>query len=119
MKKAEDILTANLDLSAIIAVNDDMALGALQAVKVRGKLGIVIISCFNGVEEAVQEVYRGNMLAIVLTCCDEVGCHIALTGIDVVNNKDNKSPYTIDTGTIPLDTKLLQSVGKQLKAGVK
>ena len=116
MKKAEDILTANPDL---IAVNDDMALGALQAVKARGKLGKVIVSGFNGVEEAVQEVCRGNMLATVLTYCDEAGRDIVLMGIDVTNNKDNKSQYTIGTGTIPLDTKLLQSVGKQLKAGVK
>lgn len=119
LKKAEDILTAHPDVNAIIAVNDDMALGALQAVKARGKLGKVIVSGFNGVEEAVQEVYRGNMAGTVLTYCDEVGRYVVLTGIAVANNKDDRNQYTIDTGTIPLDTKLLQSVGKNLKAGVK
>ncbi len=119
LKKAEDILTAHPDLAAIIAVNDDMALGALQAVKARGKLGKIIVTGFNGVEEAVQEVYRGNMLATVLTFCDSVGKQLVRTGIDVAMDRDDKSKYTIDTGTIPLETKLLQAVGKSLKAGVK
>ena len=119
LKKAEDILTAHPDISAIIAVNDDMALGALQAVKARGKLGKIIVTGFNGVEEAVQEVYRGNMLATVLTFCDSVGKQLVRTGVDVAMDRDDKSKYTIDTGTIPLETKLLQAVGKSLKAGVK
>jgi ribose transport system substrate-binding protein len=119
LKKAEDILTAHPDLSAIIAVNDDMALGALQAVKARGKLGEIIVTGFNGVEEAMQEVYRGNMLATVLTYCDSVGKQLVRTGIDVAKGQDDKSKYTIDTGTIPLDTKLLKAIGGHLKAAVK
>ena len=119
LKKAEDILTAHPDISAIVAVNDDMALGALQAVKARGKLGKIIVTGFNGVEEAMQEVYRGNMLATVLTFCDSVGKQLVRTGVDVAMDKDDKSKYTIDTGTIPLDTRLLQAVGKNLKAGIK
>ena len=71
------------------------------------------------VEEAVQEVYRGNMLATVLTFCDSVGKQLVRTGVDVAMGQDDKSKYTIDTGTILLETKLLQAVGKSLKAGVK
>ena len=119
LKKAEDILTAHPDLSAIIAVNDDMALGALQAVKARGRLGRVIVTGFNGVEEAVQEGYRGHMLATGLTYCDSVGRQLVRTGIAVARDEDDRSKYTIDTGTIPLDTKLLRAVGKHLKAGLK
>lgn len=119
LKKAEDILTAHPDVDAIIAVNDDMALGALQAVKARGKLGKVLVSGFNGVEEAVQEVYRGNMVGTVLTYCDEVGRHVVLTALDVVNKRDDPDQYTVDTGTIPLDTKLLRAVGSHLKAVIK
>jgi ribose transport system substrate-binding protein len=115
LKKAEDILTAHPDVDAIVAVNDDMALGVLQAVKARGKLGEIIVTGFNGVDEAVQEVYRGNMLATVLTYCDSVGKQLVRTGIEVARDADDKDQYTIDTGTIPLDTKLLETVGASLK----
>jgi ribose transport system substrate-binding protein len=119
LKKAEDILTAHPNINAIVAVNDDMALGALQAVKARGKLGKIIVTGFNGVEEAVQEVYRGNLRATVLTYLDEVGRQIIRTAIKVAQNKDDRSKYAIDTGTIPLDTQLLQSVGVRLKGALK
>ncbi|MFQ6112253.1 MAG: hypothetical protein ACE5LX_09555, partial [Nitrospinota bacterium] len=100
-------------------ISGDMALGALQAVKARGKLGKVLVSGFNGVEEAVQEVYRGNMVGTVLTYCDEVGRHVVLTALDVVNKRDDPDQYTVDTGTIPLDTKLLRAVGRPLTAVTK
>ena len=115
LKKAEDILTAHPNLSAIVAVNDDMALGALQAVKARGRLGKTLVTGFNGVKEAIQEVHKGNMLATVLTYCDSVGKQLVRTGINVANDKDDKSKYTIDTGTIPLDTKLLKKISGSLK----
>ncbi len=119
LKKTEDILTAHPDVDAIAAINDDMALGALQAVKARGKVGKIIVTGFNGVEEAIQEVYRGNMAATVLTYADEVGREIVRTGMAVAQGKDDPKQYSIDTGTIPMDSKLLRTVGKFLKVGIK
>jgi ribose transport system substrate-binding protein len=116
LQKAEDILTANPDVSAIIAVNDEMALGALQAVKARDLLGKVIVTGFNGVAESIQAVHRGDLMATVLTYCDAVGRQLVLTGMEVAAGTDDKN-YTVDTGTIPLDTKLLKVIGEAL--GVK
>jgi ribose transport system substrate-binding protein len=116
LQKAEDILTAHPDVSAIIAVNDEMAFGALQAVKARNLLGKVIVTGFNGVPEAIQAVYRGDLLATVLTYCDAVGRQLVLTGMEVAAGTDDKT-YTVDTGTIPLDTKLVTTIGGAL--GVK
>ena len=104
LKKAEDILTAHPDLSAIIAVNDEMAFGALQAVKARNLQDKVIVTGFNGVKESIQAVHKGQLLATVLT------------GKQIAGGKSDL-PYTVDTGTIPLDTKLLNTVGSAL--GVK
>jgi ABC-type sugar transport system substrate-binding protein len=89
LKKAEDMLTANPDLKAIVAINDDMALGAVAALKARGKAGQIIVTGFNGVEEAVQEVYRGNMGATIIAFADEVGRQIVLTAIKVANKQDD------------------------------
>jgi ribose transport system substrate-binding protein len=116
LQKAEDILTAHPDIAAIIAVNDEMALGALQAVKARNKLGKILITGFNGVPEAIKHVDKGDLLATVLTYCDAVGRQIVLTGMDMATGSDKAKGYTIDTGTIPLDTKLVKTVGAALGA---
>jgi ribose transport system substrate-binding protein len=113
LQKAEDILTAHPDISAIIAVNDEMALGALQAVKARNKLGDVIVTGFNGVAESIQAVHRGDLLATVLTYCDAVGRQLVLTGMEVAAGSDDET-YTVDTVTIPLDTKLVRTIGDAL-----
>ena len=115
LQKAEDILTAHPDISAIIAVNDEMALGALQAVKARNKSDDVIVTGFNGVAESIQAVHRGDLLATVLTYCDAVGRQLVLTGMEVAAGTDDKT-YTVDTGTIPLDTKLIGVIGEALGA---
>lgn len=115
LQKAEDILTAHPDVSAIIAVNDEMAFGALQAVKGRNKLGEVIVTGFNGVAESIQAVHRGDLFATVLTYCDAVGRQLVLTGMEVAAGTDDKA-YTVDTGTIPLDTKLIGVIGEALGA---
>jgi len=114
LKKAEDILTAHPDLSAIIAVNDEMAFGALQAVKARNLQGKVIVTGFNGVKESIQAVHKGELLATVLTYCDAVGRQLVLTGMELANGGGEGKPYTVDTGAIPLDTKLLRTVGAAL-----
>lgn len=114
-QKAQDILTANPDIKAIIALNDEMALGALQAVRSAGKEGQVAISGFNGVEQAVKSVYSGELAATVMVFCQEEGKELARTAVSVVAGHD-KAPYHIDTGTVMLDTTSLQAVGKMLGA---
>jgi ribose transport system substrate-binding protein len=117
LTKAEDILTAHPDISGIIAINDEMALGTLQALRSRKKLGQVIVTGFNGVVEAIQEVHKGNLLGTVLTYCDAVGRQLVLTGLELGKGGSGGESYTIDTGTIPLDTKLVRRIGEAL--GVK
>lgn len=58
----QNILTANPEqLDAIFAVNDDLALGAAQAVEEAGRAGQVIITGFNGNPPAVEAITQGRM----------------------------------------------------------
>jgi ABC-type sugar transport system substrate-binding protein len=109
MKVTQDLLTAHPNLAGIAAVNDDMALGALQAVRAAGRGGKVFITGFNGTHEAIETVGKGQMLGTVLTYCDGVGRQIVRTALDVVNKRDPDS-YRIDTGTVPIDTKLVETI---------
>ena len=64
LKQAEDALVANPDLVAIYAANDDVALGASQAVAAAGKKGKITITGMNGVPPGLRGVKEG---AIALT----------------------------------------------------
>lgn len=58
---AENILTANPDVSAIYATNDELALGAVQAAEEFDRLGELVITGFNGTPPAVAAVREGQM----------------------------------------------------------
>ena len=68
---AEDALIANPDLVAIYAANDDLALGASQAVRAAGLEGQVAVLGLNGSPPALAAVHKGEMAATVLL--DPVG----------------------------------------------
>ncbi|AJQ95067.1 ribose ABC transporter substrate-binding protein RbsB [Gynuella sunshinyii] len=59
----ENLLTANPDVQAVFAQNDEMALGALRAIKAAGKH--VLIVGFDGTDEGIAAVKAGDMGATV------------------------------------------------------
>jgi ribose transport system substrate-binding protein len=61
LKMAEDALVAHPDLAAIYAANDDVALGAAQAVVASGRVGKTIVTGMNGVPPALKAVKDGNV----------------------------------------------------------
>lgn len=69
MKVMEDILATTSDIDGVITGNDDMALGALEALKGAGvKVGFpdgVIIVGFDAIDPAVAAVERAEMYATV------------------------------------------------------
>jgi ribose transport system substrate-binding protein len=69
LKLAEDALVANKDLVAIYAMNDDLALGAAQAVKAAGQT--VATLGMNGAPPALAAVHNGDMSMTILL--DPVG----------------------------------------------
>ena len=63
------LLQANPGLTAVYAENDEMALGAIQAIKAAGKTpgtDIKIVS-IDGTQQCVQDVANGSMVADVET----------------------------------------------------
>ncbi len=65
IKNAEDALVANPDLKAIYAANDDVALGAMQAVLAANRAGQTIVTGMNGVPPALRAVKDGNIAMTV------------------------------------------------------
>ena len=65
-EKMELLLSAHPDLTGVIAGNDEMALGAIEALEYAGRLGDVTVSGFDGNQDAVDAVAAGEMVATVL-----------------------------------------------------
>lgn len=61
LKLAEDALVAHPDLAAIYTANDEIALGAAQAVSAAGKKGQIVITGMNGVPPALNAVKSGAL----------------------------------------------------------
>lgn len=61
LKLAEDALVAHPDLVAIYAANDELALGAAQAVSAAGKKDQVVITGMNGIPPAIKAVQSGSL----------------------------------------------------------
>lgn len=65
-EKMEALLSKNPDVQGVIAGNDEMALGAINALKEAGKLAKVKVLGFDGNQDAVNAVKSGQMVATVL-----------------------------------------------------
>ena len=64
--KMEIMLSAHPDIKGVVAGNDEMALGAIQALKDAGKLEQVKVLGFDGNQDATDAVAAGEMVATVL-----------------------------------------------------
>ena len=62
---AEDILTSNPNINAILPVDDGMAIGVHEAVVAAGLEGEVYIGAINGFEAGIQMVRDGEMICTV------------------------------------------------------
>ena len=64
--KTQSMLQANPDIQGVISGNDEMALGAIAALRESGKLKDVVVGGFDGSPDAVQAVKDGDMAYTVL-----------------------------------------------------
>jgi erythritol transport system substrate-binding protein len=64
--KMQSMLQAHPDLKGVIAGNDQMALGAIAALKEAGKLEDVVVGGFDGAPDAARAVEEGNLVYSVL-----------------------------------------------------
>ena len=65
LKNTEDVLVANPDLAAIYTANDDVALGATQAVLAANRKGKTLVTGMNGVPPALRSLKEGNLAMTV------------------------------------------------------
>jgi ribose transport system substrate-binding protein len=93
----ENILTSHPDLNAVFATNDQMALGAMEAVAAHNMAGKIIIVGFDAGKEAVRAVKAGQINAVVAQYPANMGKQAVEASIKAINGES--VPKVIDTGT--------------------
>lgn len=98
MSVMENILTGNPRLAAVFASNDNMALGAVEALKSAGLLDKVMVVGFDANPDAAASILAGDMTASVAQNPANMGA----LGVEslVKLAKGEKLPAVIDTGTV-------------------
>lgn len=85
----ENILQGHSDIAAIFSQNDEMALGAVQAVKAANKK--IMIVGFDGEDDGLKAVKAGDMAATVAQQPEEMGKLALQAAFDHFNGKKVKA----------------------------
>jgi len=94
----ENILTGNPNLKAVFASNDNMALGAIEALKNAEMLDQVLVVGFDANPDAAVSVLAGEMTATVAQNPYNMGAFGVENALNA--SRGGKLPPVIDTGTI-------------------
>ncbi|GAB6087623.1 ribose ABC transporter substrate-binding protein RbsB [Alkaliphilus crotonatoxidans] len=94
----ENILQAQPEINAVFAHNDEMALGALQAIKASGR--DILVVGFDATDDAVKAVKDGEMAATVAQQPDLIGSLGVETAHQVIQGESVED-------FIPVDLKLI------------
>jgi ribose transport system substrate-binding protein len=94
----ENIITGHPNLKAVFASNDNMALGAVQALKSANMLSKVVVVGFDANPNAATSILAGEMRATVAQNPRNMGALGVENALNVKHGK--KIPPVIDTGTV-------------------
>ncbi len=95
---AEDLLKAHPNVKAIYSMNDEMALGALEAIKAAGKTpGVdILVTGFDAGDDAVDAVNAGDLLYTVEQKTTEMGEVSIETAVKWFKGEDVPKEQPID-----------------------
>jgi ribose transport system substrate-binding protein len=96
MSVMENLLTTHTDLRAVFATNDQMALGAVEAIAARNMTGKVLVVGVDATAEAVRAIETGKMAADIAMHPEALGSKSVEAAIAAA--KGQTLPPKIDTG---------------------
>ncbi|MBW4084343.1 ribose ABC transporter substrate-binding protein RbsB [Paenibacillus sp. S150] len=97
----ENVLQGNPDIQAVFAQNDEMALGAIEAVASSGK-DILVIG-FDGSEDAFTAIKAGKLSATIAQQFDLIGQKAVQTAAEVLQGKTVESYIPVEIKLVTKD----------------
>lgn len=102
MQLMENWIQLGADIDAVVAHNDEMALGAYDALEAAGMTDIPIIG-IDGIEAAVKAVGEGKLTASILQDSKTIGAKAVDVAVDLANGKSVDEEYDIPYQLITKD----------------
>lgn len=96
MSVMENLLTTHTDLKAVFATNDQMALGAVEAIAARNLTGKILVVGVDATAEAVRAIQAGRMAADVALHPEALGGKSVEAAMQAAQGQP--VPPKIDTG---------------------
>jgi ABC-type sugar transport system substrate-binding protein len=97
LRAMEDILASNPDVPGVFCINDNEALGAVEALKAAGKLDDVMVVGFDANPDAITSILAGEMSASVAQAPANMGRFGVAWGLNYLLGLPVES--LVDTGT--------------------
>lgn len=102
-KVASAMITSHPEIKAILCANDNMALGAISALKAAGKQDSVIVVGFDNISAVQQLVKDGKVLATADQHADQLAAYGIEYALDILKKKaqpvDKETPVDLITKT--------------------
>ncbi len=101
MSVMENILQANGDIKAVFAANDEMALGAVEAVSGAGK-NVVIVG-FDATDDAIAAIKEGRMAATIAQQPDLIGSTAIENALKLIGGESIPASIPVEVTLITKD----------------
>lgn len=105
---AENLLQAHPELDAVFAANDEMALGALEAVAAANRLGAVPVIGFDAIPDALANIRSGRLLGSVAQFPGEMG-RLGVAHAAALLREDRRPPAEVLTRVELIDLANLEA----------
>jgi ribose transport system substrate-binding protein len=100
MSVMENLLTAHPDLRAVFATNDQMALGAMEAIAGRKLTGKLVLAGFDATGEAVRAVLAGQLSATMAGYPERMGRRAVEEAVKAARGQPLESRVDIGTALV-------------------
>jgi len=103
MEVMENILQANSEIDGIYAANDEMALGALEAIEAANRLDeIVLIGC-DAIDTTLEKIKEGKIEATIAEPPFFLGKNAIETALKVLNNESVEKSVILDSNLVTIE----------------
>lgn len=100
MEVMENILQANPEIDGIYAANDEMALGALEAIEAAGRLDeITLIGC-DAIDPSLEKIREGKLEATIAEPPFFLGKNAVFTALDVLAGVEVEADVILDSNLV-------------------
>lgn len=99
----QNLLQANPDVKGVFAQNDEMALGAVQAVAAAGKADQITVVGFDAIDDALAAIEDGSMAATIAQQPSLMGETALSTAKDIIDGTDVEASQPVEVKLVTKD----------------